>query len=212
MSFDTYSIARLSELDRDNLASFDCLDESEFRGSQRRTRRRLENHSLDMNYFLVNEALDEQDEGYNTTYLLKDENSNILAYISLCADAIRLNYNERNQGAIGYEMFPSLKIARLAVHKDHQKQGIGKYLIHFAISKALVMRETVGGVKFLTLDCFLHRLRFYTSDKVGFVENQIQANQGENHRPISLRLHIDEYLERLNTYEEEDINDNEEAI
>ncbi|OMF38409.1 hypothetical protein BK133_02485 [Paenibacillus sp. FSL H8-0548] len=196
MFLDELTIARLSEADRDNLAIFDCLNTEEYAAIERRAKKRLEDHSKDMNRFLIYEALEEQEEGYNTTYLLRDSLGLVIAYISLCADAIRLNYKERNNGAIGYEMFPSLKIARLAVHKDYQKHGIGTTLISFAVSKALIMRETVGGVKFITLDCYAHRLSYYTNTKIGFEENLLQTNHGERNKPISLRLHIDNYLDK----------------
>ncbi|NUU62617.1 GNAT family N-acetyltransferase [Paenibacillus agri] len=157
----------------------------------RRTRKRLEGHSRDMNEFLVNESLDEQLDGYNTTFLAKNDNGLILAYMSLCTDAIRLNHAERNNGQIGYETFPSLKIARLAVHKDYQRIGLGKNMIKYAVHKSLQLLEDFCGVKFLTLDCFPHRLGYYV-ETIGFVQNQESSED-----LISLRLNIDEYLDRL---------------
>lgn len=195
MTFEGYSIARLSEEDKDNLANFDCC--KKVASTSRRKSKNIEGHSLDMNNFLVNEALMEQNEGYNTTFLVHNNNNNkeILAYISLCTDAIKLNYSERDNGQIGYETFPSLKIARLAVHHEYQQRGLGKLLINFAIYKALEMRNQFCGVKFITLDCFPHRLSYY--ENIGFVKNLEHLN---NHNGIiSLRLHIDDYLEKYDS-------------
>ena len=191
-----YSIVRLSEDDTDNLTNFDCVNTNEYSSVIRRKRKILENHSREMNTFLRDESLEEQSEGYNTTFLLKDGNDSILAYMSLCTDSIRLNYSERNNGLIGYETFPSLKIARLAVHKDHQRKGFGRTMINYAVHKSLELRENTCGVKFITLDCFPHRFEYYTS-KIGFVQNQEAQNPTGTEGIISLRLHIDEYLGSL---------------
>ncbi|MDR6779320.1 GNAT superfamily N-acetyltransferase [Paenibacillus peoriae] len=193
MSTDDFIIAKLSEEDMDGLATFDCNNTSEFARTKPRARKRLEGHSKDMNYFLQNEALVEQDEGYNTTFLVK-RNGELRAYMSLCADAIRLDYSERNNGAIAYDTFPSLKIARLAVHKDYHKYGYGKFLINYAVGKAFSIRNEFCGIKFITLDCFQHRLSYY--ENIGFIKNKEQRNSGQQHKPISLRLHIDDYLDQ----------------
>ncbi|OME41409.1 GNAT family N-acetyltransferase [Paenibacillus odorifer] len=195
MTFNGYSIVRLSEDDLDDLAIFDCVNTSEYAsGTSRRKKRKLERHSHDMNFFLKKESIDEQFDGYNTTFLVKSESNEILAYMSLCTDSIRLNHQERAQ--IGYETFPSLKIARLAVHKDKQRTGIGKFLIKYAVHKSLELRDNFCGVKFITLDCFPHRMGYYR-DTIGFVQNQEAQNPNGNDELISLRLHIDDYLNKL---------------
>lgn len=196
MSIDEYFITRLSDEDMDNLVIFDCYNENEHSNITLRNKKKIRGHSQDMNHFLQNEAMEEQNEGYNTTFLVKNSDDFIIAYMSLCSDAIKLDYSERDNGQIGYETFPSLKIARLAVHKDHQKSGIGKLLIDYAVSKAIVMREDICGVKFITLDCFSHRLTYYTT-KMKFVKNNEYTNGGDTSKPISLRLHIDDYLDEV---------------
>jgi GNAT superfamily N-acetyltransferase len=196
MTYNEYSIVRLSEDDLDDLASFDCVNTKEYTSIVKRKRRILEGHSQDMNEFLLNESLDEQFDGYNTTFLAKNNDGLLLAYMSLCTDAIRLNYEERNNGQIGYETFPSLKIARLAVHKDYQRIGLGRNMIKYAVHKSLQMREDFCGVKFLTLDCFPHRLGYYI-ESIGFVQNQESQHPNGSDELISLRLNIDEYLDKL---------------
>ena len=53
----------------------------------------------------------------------------------------------------------------------------------------------ISGLTFLTLDCYEHRVSFY--EKVGFVKNLVQPIILPYDLPISMRLGLDEYLERM---------------
>jgi hypothetical protein len=112
----------------------------------------------------------------------------------LCADGIKLDLQERRRNSIPYEMVPALKIARLAIDKKFQKHGLANFMIRYAVYKLLVMRKEMCGVKFMTLDCFPHRLKYYKD--IGFIENQTRVENGENDRPISMRLVIEDFLEK----------------
>ena len=72
-----------------------------------------------------------------TTHLLLDDtHSKILAYVSLCADAIPLELQERQNEGLHYFTAPALKIVRLAVDSHFHGQGLGKKLIRFATYSA----------------------------------------------------------------------------
>lgn len=158
-------------------------------------RRRIKKHSKEMDDFLKNEAFSEQELGTSTTYLLIDDvEKRILAYVSLCSDAIRLEVEEREEAGITYSSAPALKIARLAVSTNDAGQGRGKFLIEFAASEALAIRAHAG-VFFLTLDCYEHRESFY--EKIGFKRNLIQPVILPFDSPISMRIGLDEYLKRI---------------
>ncbi|MNP60743.1 hypothetical protein D3C76_1558520 [compost metagenome] len=71
-------------------------------------------------------------------------------------------------------------------------------MINYAVHIAMEMRQQMCGVKFITLDCFPHRLSYY-KDCIGFVENQ-EIQHGIQHvNMISLRLNIDEYLDDMSS-------------
>lgn len=133
----------------------------------------------------------------NTTYLFVDDDTGkILAYISLCNDAINLEIREREDEGITYRSAPAIKIARLAVDASVMGYGLGKYLIEFAAYQAQLIREH-SGIFFITLDCYAHRVSFY--ENIGFVKNLIQPDAYQYDSPISMRMRLDAYLERIAT-------------
>ena len=72
-------------------------------------------------------------------------------------------------------------------------------MINFAVSIAIKIRE-VSGIKFLTVDCYEHRLSYYV-DKLGFKINVNQAPNRQPDNPWSLRLNIEEYLNKIDICE-----------
>ncbi len=149
-----------------------------------------------MEDFLKNESLDEQSKGLNSTRLFIDtDTGKVIAYLSLCNDSIRLEIEERDELNLTYTTVPAIKIARLAVDSQYQGQGIGKMLIKFAAYMGDKIRQ-MSGLVFLTLDCYEHRVAFYES--VGFVRNIIQPIELKYDSPISMRLAIDTYFEKIN--------------
>lgn len=180
------------------VGAFFCVEsDAELAPLKSRERRRIKQHSLDMQKFLRNEAFHDQELGLNRTFLLMDDDqTQIIAYLSLCNDAINLEIQERKDEGVIYGSAPSLKIARLAVDAHFTHQGIGKQLIQYAAYQASLIREH-SGVFFLTLDCYQHRLSFYES--VGFVKNLIQPVQLPYDSPISMRIGLDSYLASLTT-------------
>ena len=142
-----------------------------------------------MDNFLLNEALSEQSLGTNTTHLLLDDtHSKILAYISLCADTIPLELQERQNEGLHYFTAPALKIARLAVDSDFHRQGLGKKLIRFTTYSAHKISD-ICGIVFITLDCYEHRVPFYEHfyEHFGFMRNQLQSQKKPFDNPISMR-------------------------
>ena len=183
--------------------AFHCVENDELLSQYNaKVRRRIKKHSEEMESFLKDEAYTEQELGMSTTYLLLDDNGErILAYVSLCNDAINLEFQEREEAGITYSSAPALKIARLAVETSSMRQGIGKLLIEFSAFQAQLIREH-SGIFFLTLDCYAHRVSFYES--VGFVRNLIQPITLQYDSPISMRMGLDLYLEKVAQASNED--------
>lgn len=189
-------IERLHERHLPLVDAFSCTETSEMLADLKADeRRRVRKHSKEMEDFFHEEAFSEQELGMSTTYLVLDDGaSQILAYISLCNDAINLEFQERTDSGITYGSAPALKIARLAVSVDFVRQGLGKQLIQFAAFQAQRIRQ-YSGVFFLTLDCYEHRVSFYES--LGFVRNLIQPVALRYDSPISMRLGLDAFMESL---------------
>lgn len=188
---------RLSERHLPLVDAFSCVESNDTlkeSGYTSNERRRIRAHSLEMERFLKEEAFSEQEIGMSTTYLVIDDQERILAYVSLCNDAINLEFEERENAGITYHSAPALKIARLAVDTNFTGNGIGKDLIAFSAYQAQLIREH-SGIFFLTLDCYAHRLSFYES--IGFVKNMIQPVVLPYDSPISMRFGLDAYLETL---------------
>ncbi len=189
-------IEKLSTEHQLMLNEFFCVESSEeLKGCSARERRRIRKHSEEMEAFIKKEALEEQEKGLNTTHLLIDlDDNSILAYLSLCNDSIRLELEERSKMNLSYATIPAMKIARLAVSNAYKHRGIGKMLIHFAAYIGKKIRE-VCGLTFLTLDCYEHRISFY--ETIGFVRNQVQTVALAYDSPISMRMELDMYLEKM---------------
>lgn len=190
------SFERLSERHLPLVDAFHCVESDELLSEfNAKERRRIKKHSEEMELFLKEEAYSEQELGMNTTYLFLDDNSGkILAYVSLCNDAINLEFQEREDEGITYGSAPALKIARLAVDVSVMRQGIGKHMIEFSAYQAQLIREH-SGIFFLTLDCYAHRVSFY--EAIGFVQNLVQPVVLPYDSPISMRMGLDLYLEKV---------------
>lgn len=105
-----------------------------------------------------------------------------------------MSKDEKDDECVPYVNIPALKIARLAIDKKAQSKSLGKEFINFAVFISLKARELFG-IKFITVDCYKHRLSYYK--KYGFKENT-KINEGKDgDNPISLRLNIDDYLENI---------------
>lgn len=193
---DKSKLVRLEFKYNSYLTNFDCLNEDETfnENFNSKKRKKFKKHSKEINNFLVNEALVEQNQGLNTTHLLIKAKK-LVGFISLCSDSIRLETEEKEKEKVLYSNIPALKIARLAIDKNCQHKGFGVFLINYAVKIASDMRENMG-IKFITVDCYEHRLSYYK--KQGFIINNIQNPKREPDSPLSLRLNIDTYLENLN--------------
>lgn len=74
----------------------------------------------DMDNFLKDDALNQQEDNINTTYLLIHENK-IIGFFSLLADSINIK-DIPKEYECSYKSFPAIKIGRLAIHEDYQKK------------------------------------------------------------------------------------------
>lgn len=186
-----FEIQRLSDDNKHLIDDFSCVESEEIlSGFNAKERRKVRKHSKDMEDFLREEALEDQEKGLSRTYLFID-NDKLIAYLSLCNDAIRLEFEERNDMELRYTTIPAVKVARLAVSTEYQGNGIGKEALQFAIYVSQMVRD-YSGVVFLTLDCYEHRVGYY--EQFGFQRNLYQPVMLDYDSPVSMRLWIDGYL------------------
>jgi len=154
MAITDYSLHKLES--RDQIRSFECTDR-------------------DLNDFLFDDALNYHNELMGVTYLLVDDSADtIVAYYTLFNDKITRNDEERRRwyklssfipGPKIRKHYPAVKIGRLAVNTNYQRQNIGTEIITFL--KVLFTSGNRTGCRFITVDAYRAALDFY-SDKCGF--------------------------------------------
>lgn len=135
-------VARLDDEDIDSLATFNCVRDDD--GPS------VAEFSKQMNEFLRDEAFDQQAQGLNTTSLLFYK-GDLAAYVSVCADSIRLDPSEQQTDAVNYSTAPAIKIARLAVDKRFAGHGFGKFLIEYTRYTCQELNDVIG-IRYVTLD------------------------------------------------------------
>ncbi|MED4602388.1 hypothetical protein P9314_17105 [Paenibacillus validus] len=145
--------------------------------------------------FLKEQALEFQELNISRTFLLINKmNADIVAYMALVSDSIRLSIDERTTHfpeKIMFPNFPAIKIGKLAVSSIYQQEykGIGSLMIELARGIAQEVNDSVA-CKFITVDADIendeHVTDFYY--KNNFVLNE-EINKGKR-RTISMRLNI----------------------
>lgn len=109
----------------------------------------------DLNDFLKDDALKQQKESVNVTYLwVSKQNTDLIGYITLCTDSIHLfgeKKEEMKQIGISYKALPALKICRMAINGKYLHRKIGTKMIAFCISLVLKINK-MAGCRFLTLE------------------------------------------------------------
>jgi ribosomal protein S18 acetylase RimI-like enzyme len=90
-----------------------------------------------------------------------------ISYFSLANDSIRKKLIHPGDGESDYEYshYPALKIARLAVHYEYERQGIGTAMLVESISIAFTIAK-YAGCRIVTVDAKIEAVGFYK--KYGF--------------------------------------------
>lgn len=117
-------------------------------------------------YFLKS-AWDHQNQGIAVTYVLLYK-GDLIGYVTVTMDEIPLAKLERPEG-ISFSRLPAMKIAQLGVHTKLNGSGFGPYLVTFAMSVAVELKQRVG-CRYVTLDAKSDRVDWY--EKQGFVRNE----------------------------------------
>jgi len=125
-------------------------------------------HKELLNY-LSKYALSHSKKGLFKTYILKIENK-IIGYISFSMATVEINPKIHEITTISKNLkynLPALKITRLCIFEEYQKQGFGSIFITFSEILAIVLQMQIG-CKMLLVDAKIDAQNFYI--KNGFLE------------------------------------------
>lgn len=133
-----------------------------------------------------------------TFLLIHNKTHELLAYMTLSADSIKLTMEEKASHSlsdVSYAVVPAVKIGKLAVNHEVsdnvKRKGYGSFMIEVARGIAMDVNELGVACRFLTVDADIDYNKdtpqFYK--KNGFVENLSNKSRKHKHT-ISMRKDI----------------------
>lgn len=96
----------------------------------------------DMDDFLKEDALIQQNENLNVTYLAKYDDE-IIGFFSLLSDSIKVQ-SLNNNYKLPYDDCPAIKIGRLAINQKYRRNGLGTLLLDDICFEIKNLSEEVG--------------------------------------------------------------------
>ncbi|MBF0458520.1 MAG: GNAT family N-acetyltransferase [Nitrospirae bacterium] len=134
----------------------------------------------DLNDFFINQSKLHMKYLLAVTYALESDNETI-AFYSVLNDRIERTrrISKRLPDKKRYSTFPAVKIGRLGVHKDYQRQGYGTLLFDYIKDSFTYNNKT--GCRFITVDAYNKPagLKFYEKNGFTFIS---QKDRGEETR------------------------------
>lgn len=124
----------------------------------------------DLNNFLKQDALNQQNMNLNLTHLVICDDE-IIGYVSLLTDTIKLKTigNQNIKDEIKEELnvgenneIPAIKIGRLAIDKKYSKKGLGTHILGNILLNIIELSKTKVGLRFVTVEAYVSSLNFYT--------------------------------------------------
>ena len=122
------------------------------------------------------------------TFVLIHDDSVIAFYSLTVGEIVNAEASARLKAGMSNLSIPVLLLARMAVHKDFQGQGLGKHLLRDAILRTFAISQNAGVRALTTHPVDDNARQFYL--KFGFSENP--------HRPNELYLLLKDAGKRLN--------------
>jgi ribosomal protein S18 acetylase RimI-like enzyme len=146
------------------------------------------------NKYLIQDALPYQDSHLALTWLLLERTTGeLVAYMSLISDAVKLSLEEKELHSLKcpFKTVPAIKLAKLAVSQQMRGkyEGVGTFMINNALRLAR-FSEQYFACRFLTVDADIEHnesvAKFYL--KNGFYKNKEMNNKSS--KTISMRKDI----------------------
>lgn len=164
----------------------------------------------DVSHYLFDSKIEEYNEFLNIAKLYSNLNisktfllvhkytDELIAYMTLSADSIKLTTEEKDIHEIGkvpYASIAALKIGKLAVNKElsdvAKRKGYGSFMLEIARAYAFEMNKLGIACRFITVDADIeydkNTPEFYA--KNGYVENLKNKRRNATHT-ISMRKDI----------------------
>lgn len=186
---DNYYFENLSE--NHDLSDFDCGDK-------------------DLNDFLKNDALAQQNARLNVTKLIMCD-GNIIGFTSLLTDAfilknlknekIKLKIKDKLNLNSNKKTVPAVKIGRLAIDKRYSGKGLGTHILGSIINNLKLKAETEIGFRFIIVEGYAKAFKFYVM-KNGFeylkkdyehVKNLDFIIKRDSKKPFYLYFDLDDF-------------------
>lgn len=132
----------------------------------------------DLNEFLLKDSFSNIENSLSKIYLCL-YNCIVIGFFSLSADSIKIN----KALEINYPMYPSIKIGRLAIHKDYQRMHIGSILIDWIVGFCLELRKDIG-IRFISIDAYNEEniKKFYNNN----LFDELEPNKNKKRRNIPM--------------------------
>ncbi len=130
----------------------------------------FDSNNPELNDFLKNDALEDQENMTSRTYLCFWD-KNIVGYLTLVADTLEVeavNKSDKIDDYL-YRKYPAIKIARLAVDRRSEKRGVGRYILLAAVGKAISVSNDIG-CRYITVDSKPESTGFYEKHNFKMVE------------------------------------------
>lgn len=126
--------------------------------------------SDDLNDFLKNDALRQQEMNLNITQLAICDGE-IIGFVSILTDTLKIksvgnkSLKEEMKGelnVIGEDNdLPAIKIGRFAIAEKYAQQGLGSYIFRNVLLSILRLSKTKVGLRFITVEAYAIAFNFY---------------------------------------------------
>ncbi|MBQ8016978.1 MAG: GNAT family N-acetyltransferase [Methanobrevibacter sp.] len=128
--------------------------------------------SEDLNDFLKNDALKQQNEKLNLTKLITCEGE-IIGFVSLLTDSMKLKLlrdeveKEKIKGKLNVSEnnpIPAIKIGRFAIDKKYTKHGLGSQILRNILYNLQEIAEKNVGLRFVVVEGYATAYNFYVTN------------------------------------------------
>ncbi len=137
--------------------------------SEKHNRKKFDCGVLELNQYLQNIARQHIVKGISRTFVLIEESDPFeilgfytLAFCEIQTEDLSIKYAKKYPPIV-----PAAKLARLAVSRKYQRQGLGKYMMVNAIERTLLISKNIGIIGFFVDAKDMGVKKYY--DQFGFM-------------------------------------------